>query len=356
MAHGSTLYAAEAAAGAKDGSSLANAAGIDPGSADDIWTIVNSDTPAAGGTTIKLCSDGSVTTTATIEITQDGTAANPFIVQPRDATDSADSTITLDANGGAFPVVTLTTADYWIWIDVDAYNTDGNSPNDGWLIGANADYGLMLRCKARDVCSGFTSLGSISTFVNCLADSNSDHGFDIASNNWAYACIASGNTNYGFYRGNLSLCIASGNGDDGYYGFYVATQCVSYGNGGSGFTQSGSLGACVECVAEGNTGYGFEGIGQLVRCGDYNNTAGRPSGVDSDLDPVTAVGGSFFVNAAAGDFTPNSTASRGALLRQCGGSGEASIDGNFTDYRDYGAVTHEDPAGGGGGRCIIIGG
>ncbi len=52
-----------------------------------------------------------------------------------------------------------------------------------------------------------------------------------------------------------------------------------------------------------------------MNCATYNNTSGASSGVFTTNTGSITGSGSFFVNAAGGDFSLNNTASAGALLR-----------------------------------------
>ena len=344
MAHGSTLWAAATAAGAKDGTSLANAAGIDPGVADDIWTIVNADVPASGGTTIKLCAEEQVATTAKIEITRDAAVADPFIVKGRGIDDIADAQVVLDADDGAFPVVQLTTADYWRFLRITAQNTDENTPNHAWDVGVNADNCGWYSCKGIHAFRGFGfNTGSASNLLAlCEASDNVDYGFYGGLDKLrGWGCISHNNGGRGHYGGIWSRCIASENGGDGWYYGAAFVGCIAYSNTGYGFDPYVNA-LVVDCIAVDNSSYGFDatsgsGPSFLVNFAHYNNTSGAINGARKIEIGTIALTADPFVDAANRDFRLNKVAGGGVLLR---GIAHPAIDGNWTDYSDIGAVQH----------------
>ena len=117
----------------------------------------------------------------------------------------------------------------------------------------------------------------------------------------------------------------------------------------------GGLGvtALTNCISEANL-YGFYNTFArevYINCATYNNTtaAYHTVGANLQLNCVEGTTGSFFTNAATGDFTLNNTADCGALLRGTGFPGtflNASVG-----YSDIGLFQHEDAGGAtGGGR------
>jgi len=323
MALPSTLWAAAAAAGAKDGSSLANAAGIDAGAANDIWTIVNADAPAAGGTTVRLCADSPVTVSGGATVTRDGTNANRFTLQGRTAADDADAEVALDANGGAFPVLTLATADYWLVNDFRATNTNQAAGNSGVVVSVDADNLGFARCRADNCYQGF-ALASASTFNwlrACRADNNASTGFVLNLYCRANYCVAHENGGHGFDGGDLSRCLAYTNVGTGLIVSTLGVGLVAYDNG-LGFTCLSTGPVLLEdCVATGNATYGYSCALTthhltLSRCASYSNTSGRSLAtgklVDSEAIVLTA---NPFIDAANGNFALNMVAGGGRMLR-----------------------------------------
>lgn len=79
----------------------------------------------------------------------------------------------------------------------------------------------------------------------------------------------------------------------------------------------------------------------------YNNTSGARNNLTAGTHDVTLTGDPF-TNAAAGDFSSNTTAGAGAACRATGYPG-VFPGGLTTGYPDIGGVQHADPAGGAGG-------
>lgn len=179
------------------------------------------------------------------------------------------------------------------------------------------------------------------------------------------SCVAYNNTITGFNTTNAASshvnCISANNTGATSDGFVSSGSsslskfvgCVSYGNGRDGFRIGSTLGAsCINCIAESNVGSGFlissAGGVVFVNCAafdnatDFNVGANRPS---KNVNPIIGTG-SFFTNAAAGDFSLNSTAGGGADLRAASSPGIYPL-GLTTSYLDIGVAQHQDSGGGG---------
>ena len=204
--------------------------------------------------------------------------------------------------------------------------------------------------------------------VNCWCAASGGHGFHFYQANGAFGCRSDNAGGYGFYSQNVyndfCHCIANTPNDDGFYVTGLGMTmvgCATYNSTtGSGVrlddTAGGYQPAIVNCVFEGNNQYGIESdvlyAGYENWNGFYNNAQGnRLNVLTSGPDDVEQSAGSFFTNAAGGDFSLNDTAGRGALLRNAGFPGTL-IDGVNIGYADIGALRHEDPAGGGGGLLV----
>ena len=207
--------------------------------------------------------------------------------------------------------------------------------------------GKFINCESNNNTGrGFyLSQGYEIIFINCTADGNGSHGFDVS-----YAgglprgtfinCISSDNTGNGFMLGGGTACIAIGciadsNGTGGtkYSGFRIYSvsnfksscyNCISYGSGKHGFEMSVSNGGgfLVNCIADYNgitdagcwgfydvpTGANWEPA-IVMNCCSYNNGSGGtndyllvfPQRDSISTDPL-------FVDAVGGDFelAPNS--------------------------------------------------
>jgi hypothetical protein len=118
-------------------------------------------------------------------------------------------------------------------------------------------------------------------------------------------------------------------------------ECAAYGNAGHGFAGVG-LCTVTNCIAEGQTGTtraGFDNTntnGLLINCAVYNNTISTSATGNNQFGTITG-SGSFFTNAANGDFSLNNTVNAGALLRAAGYPG--TYPGGLTiSYPDIGAA------------------
>ncbi len=157
-------------------------------------------------------------------------------------------------------------------------------------------------------------------------------------------------------------------------GLFTLLGCVIYGSGRHGFNGASAFildaGPLVRNnIFEANGGFGFKGASAAGFAasaffdgnGYYNNTSGARSNADDagSTIPINAVGtytntldvinttGSFFTNAAGGDFTLNNTANQGALVRGHGTPG--TMPGvSQVGYRDMGVFQHQDAGGASG--------
>jgi hypothetical protein len=163
-------------------------------------------------------------------------------------------------------------------------------------------------------------------------------------------------------------CLAYGNtGGDGFISLTGGTawiNCVAYANGQHGFRTAagaGLGGIAINCLSESNTndGYVMDTASplSLIHCGAYNNGTNFVLTNNPALELGSFIGsGSFFTNAAGGDFSLNNTSGAGGAARARG------IPGVFpsaatTGYLDAGVAQHADPApgaGGGGGNPVSI--
>lgn len=250
---------------------------------------------------------------------------------------------------------------------------------------------VTVDCNSATTSSGFNG-SSYNGFFNRLVVTNStSYGIKLPSGNLGYQvqscrvtgatgtscfqadsnavcftdCEAYGSSVTGFTTGGtanvFNRCIASaltsaiGFENTGAPGL-VYENCTAYSCSDGFKSPAGGNSFYKNCYAEGCSGYGFNissgnGLVTLVKCGGYNNTSGnynsantRPGNIEGF---VSVSGGSAFTNAASGDFSLNSTASRGAALRAAGYPG-LMPRGTSTGYLDIGAIQHADPAGGGG--------
>jgi len=201
--------------------------------------------------------------------------------------------------------------------------------------GAIVNSTVVLLCQATG-CS--TTIGAINcpVCIACESYSNTVTGFTGATFGFFEFCLSYNN---------------SGASSDGFADAGAAQylNCTSYGNGRDGFRAASTIGEYyINCIAEGNSGFGFNGNSQptrLVNCGAYNNTSGQTNQtttyVDQNINFINNVTGSFFVNAAGGNFALNQLANQGVLARAAGIPG-AFPAGTTTGFLDVGGAQHQD--------------
>lgn len=202
--------------------------------------------------------------------------------------------------------------------------TTGFSGVTGVLVAA-------LFCYADSCTTGFTRLDCFGCESKGTSGST---GFTTTATGSFVFCIASGGSlPFNMQSGGQSVlvnCTAYGGTSHGVQADYpgnnsniVLINCIMYGNGGYGLTVSGS-----------------ESTEKVVNCAFGSNTSGDISGANPKLIHVygkITLTADPFTNAAAGDFSLNTTAGGGALLRQTGIPG-AFPGGLTTGYIDVGAA------------------
>jgi hypothetical protein len=167
--------------------------------------------------------------------------------------------------------------------------TGGNAFNAAYALRCSAiscangyGGGRAYYCVADTCVIGFN--GATAT-VGCIAKGCTTRGFDL-SNSQALNCVA--------YN-----CVDGFDWTASLGGASYSTNCIAYGNSGRGFWSSGNSGAhfTFNCAAGNNTTANFSG------CTEEGSIA-------LTADP--------FTNAAGGDFSLNSAAGGGALLKGAG--------------------------------------
>ena len=328
-----------------DGLSLASAAVIDPNDANDIWTIINAEVAPTVDVVINLCADATVPINAGVAISRDATSTFRIALQGRDAADTVDQEVTLDAQGGAYSIITLTASDYWFFKDIHATNNDRISPNYGWSMGSGAGWSAFLRCTGSWAYRGIHQTGGQqNSFDSCYAHNNKHYGIFSSRNTGSIVnCVSHNNGDAGIYSNKaITRCITYDNGVIGIRGFHI-TQCISvrdvrafYGYSSTG---TNNWHNCI-AVDSANYAYFVEAGNQamtLRRCADYNNTSGRSSGgtllMDEDDPGLSA---DPFIEGAP------------KLVLFSGGSGAtASNNGSDSDI--------EDLSGSGWGGNVAVG-
>ncbi len=341
-----TYWATAAGANSFSGLDLANAAKIDPNLEGDIWTIINAGT-VVEPVTIKLC--GGAPIGAAININKDATGDFPITVQGRNAGDTADALVTIDANDGAYDVFTLTTADFWVFNDIEAANNSEGFEVHGFEVTANADNVSFNRCKANHCAKGWSfGNGAVGAHLHdCVAEDNASTGFSGIRTNPSLleSCISRSNVT-GFFQISVAVgCIANNNTGDGFGQCENLSHCTAYANGADGFVcVTNGRANWTDCISNSNTSDGFlvnDGWTFLTRCAAYGNGGSDINGSNyTGVDMITLTADPF-IDAASEDFRLTVGSGGGDELR---GVAHALIDGSTISYRDIGAVQHADVA------------
>ncbi len=233
----------------------------------------------------------------------------------------------------------------------DYITVDGNSQNVNGFASTSATYNQYTNCLALD-CDG-TSGFDTAKCVRCKASSCAAVGFNGCNIQgcWADVCVTGiSGLNLTTISSIASNCTARG---FEVYGAIVA-NCVSYNCGSDGLSHANvnRLIVVVNHISYGNTGSGYNQTqnAQLLNCASGDNSGGRFNvGGDPVIDDgAIALTADPFTSAAGGDFSLNTTAGGGALLRAAGINPYGQ-----TGFLDVGAVQHADPA---GGASSILGG
>lgn len=220
---------------------------------------------------------------------------------------------------------------------------------------ASGGNNAILNCKA--------SVGAGAGFNNatqvhlCEASGNTGAGFaNCTAVTWSFAHGQTGGSGDGFFRCAMTaFCVAAANSNVGFNNSASTTlnlNCIAYGNTGSGIVGIGAgAPTFLNCVAYGNGGFGYQWAsinpyqhGVVHNCFAGSNTSGATTNgvavIDGSITNLTAQ--PFIDPTTAFDFTPNTTAGGGALLRN---AGFASVAGCLNPgFLDAGAIRHQDPA------------
>jgi hypothetical protein len=228
-------------------------------------------------------------------------------------------------------------------VDCEADNATGTGGVYGFTLG-----GPMVNCKASNCVVGFYISGSYLA-SGCWA-SACGTGFSIAATRMMFTdCIASGCVST--IGSNSGL---SGDGFASSSASSVFVNCTADGNAGHGFDITGSGHVCINCIASNHTTagkYGFyAGTSLYLRldtCACYGNSGGGNCNTNvvaiSPPSGVIALTQAPYVSAGS-DFRPNATAGGGAALKGAGlgvsqqGEGTGSLD-----YRAIGACQDTPP-------------
>lgn len=233
---------------------------------------------------------------------------------------------------------------------------DGNLQTTSRCLGSGA--GFLVSCVCKNFTAGVTGGSGSGQLWGCLITGCTT---TVAVSVPAFYCEATANTVAPFGAANMYACNAWGNTGATTDGFLTTLSCQwvncnSAGNGRDGFRANANsiTVLIINGIGESNSGFGFNASAatahiSLINCGSFGNTSGRSttSGIAiPDVNPITG-SSSFFTSAGTGVLTLNTTAGAGALCRAAGYPATFPA-GLSTNFRDVGAVQHQDPPSGGG--------
>ena len=332
------------AQGLKDGTSLANAYGLDPNVADDAWTAINALPALTNNLEIKICGGGTIG--ASIIISRSVTTAYRVIVQGRNAGDTADEEVAIDAGGGAFTVISFNNCARYQVFDIRGTNTNAAAGKNGFYMAGASDNMVFTRCRGDNCDEGFySSSGSFGhTYIDCRAHDNVNYGWDIWSTRDRCIRCVSHDNGWGFSNAEHYGCVSYGHTNTGFDYHIVAVGCIAYNNGTDGFYNLATGANCtmIDCLSVNNGRFGFNQptahTTLLLRCGTILNTSGRTNsaiGAWNDLNNP-ALTADPFINAAAANFALNNAAGGGRLCRN--NAGLLVPGGLSRTYLDIGAI------------------
>lgn len=283
-----------------------------------------------------------VNNTDTKPLLQASGAIDTFVLLQMNATYATVSNISVDCASKAATTGIYFLGSYTRGVRIKA----ANCTSYGLRLGQSSGYGWCFLCEATGN-SGTAGiyLMTATQCIGCESYANTTHGFQLGATAGCVGCLSYGNTG------------ASSDGFNSSSIGYRCVGCTAYGNERRGFDLNGSQGVIlVNSVAEAS-GVGFYAASSmtgayLVNCAGYNNAGGdyNASYVTNVLNFQAVTAGSPFTSAPTGDFSLNSTASRGALLRAAGFPGIFPA-GTTTGYVDIGVAQHADPAASGGTKA-----
>lgn len=327
------------------------------------YSITTASTNVAGG----MVSDTTGGTGPTVFTHWTGYNTNRTLI-------NTDTKPILQASGSisSFTILNSGSSSYTRWhnLSVDCASKTTSTGANAAGAYAQQTYLKAVNCTAIGVANG----GGTNAWMAYIEASGGSGTAGIQLSNSVQGAFleSHGNTTHGIQMGFNSTCFMcgswsnSGGSSDGFNPSSVALICMNcwaYGNGRYGFnlTGTGYGSLIVNSIAEANANIGFASGGviagtTLINDASYNNNSTTSlSGQYSNTDITLVFGfinvtvGSVFTNAAGGDFSLNSTASRGALLRAAAFP-SASPDGTL-NYRDIGFAQHQDS----GGSSVTVG-
>lgn len=219
------------------------------------------------------------------------------------------------------------------YVGVVNIKVDGNAKTSVTAFTMSSVRQMIRLCTALGVAVGFEGQGT-SACTRCFADTCT-----VGFKGRCSFCVASAcTTGFGTTQGTLCTnCVAIG-GTTGFQGTagqaMCCVNCLAYGQSGDGFDVNQNGTEIINCLAHTCGGFGFDmdasgtNSAYFLNCFYYSCTSGSDRGTSLASDPLT--------NAAGGDYSLNSDAAGGALLRQLGFPGVLLGISGTTGYMDVG--------------------
>lgn len=302
---------------------------------DKVW--VKSGTYTITSTTANV-SGGALSITDKVdfegyETTIGDRAAKPLL----DGNSLSGSTIVLLPNTARYGTTTQSFENFIV---------DGTST---WTYGVDGGGYIAIK-KDLDVRNCVTGIRS-AHLINCKTSNCTSSG--MLNTNIVYNCFSDGDR-IGIYSPSRSAmgCVVKDATYIGYrLGGYEAINCVAY-NCVTGFTSASNqdIFCYKNLVAVNNTNLGFSNYyAPIVQCATYNNGADYSNSTDGRFYDCVSLTADPFNDPANNDFSLNSDAGGGELLKSRGFPHSLGV----TTYWDVNAIQREVTAGGGGGGGTV---
>lgn len=342
---------------------------------------------SAAGDILYVKASATYTLTTTVTLTQDGTTSGRILIEGYTSTPGArDGRPTITSATNSVSLFTLNAASYIHFRHLRLTHTastrgnaftgaTANSTNitiedliiDGCAIGYDgtsraADWLVVSGCEIKNCTShGIANDSSITTpagtfLFGCDIHDNTGSGVFGSSSTASWfvvGCIFDTNS-YGFRDSATSRTQQ-----------YQFEACTFVDNTNDGIEIDATTGGAMiwlsNCVFYGNGGYGIDVQDTLAEtdarrwivrnCAYGSNTSGARNGITAGLGDVT-LSADPFIDRAGRDFTPNSAAGGGPLIRGAAFPG-ANPANTTTSYRDIGAVQRQGGTVVGSGATLL---
>jgi len=333
---------------------------------------------ATAGNITWVKASGTISITSSIAINYSSSASSNVSTQISGYTSTRGDggPVTIQQSSGSSTMVNITSIGGLTFRNfvIDCNSTNSIGMNIQGTSGQNKAENILVKGGCTNNGIVFNNQGH--ACVRCTVEnlgSGATTGFLMEQGNgpnFCIDCLAVGGTGAFGFKGAVFFCIrciAANNTGGNTDGFNITTNsgwmfmcqsCIAYKNGRDGFRIAPSSPTVIEnSVSYGNTGVGFNDTTGSVPLGgamfNWNaygsNTGGNLTNLVAGANDQTLTADPF-TNGTSNDFSPNSTAGGGPLLKSNGfpgvlANGGTSIGG--TGFLDIGALQSQPPTGGG---------